>query len=169
MAGGHVGWPLSHGLASIVTYTDGRTDIGSWHVEVPKPGATVASVRQNLPLLIDHGVAAPDLGCISCWGATLGGVTDPARSALGITANGTLIWAGGEHLTPAQLAAALLSAHVVRAVEDDINPAWVAAYFYGHRGGHGPLAPVSVVPGQSGVSGEFLVPYSRDFFTVVAR
>jgi hypothetical protein len=167
--GGRVGWPLSVKLGSIVTYTTGRTDIGSWRIEVPAPGVRVASVRQNLPLLIDHGVAAADVGCITCWGATLGGVTAPARSGLGITANGTLIWAGGEHLTPSELADALLSAHVVRAVQNDINPAWVAAYFYGHRGGRGPLAPVSVVPGQNGVSGEFLAPYSRDFFTVVAR
>jgi hypothetical protein len=169
MYGGRVGWPLTPRLGSIVTYADGHTDIGSWHGEVPAPGTAVASVRQNLPLLINHGVAASDLGCISCWGATLGGVSAPARSALGITANGTLIWAGGEHLIPAQLAAVLLSVHVVRAVENDINPEWVAAYLYGHRGGRGPLAPVSVVPGQNGVPGYFLVPYSRDFFTVVGR
>jgi hypothetical protein len=169
MYGGRVGWPLSVKLGSVVTYTTGRTDIGSWRIEVPAPGLKVASVRQNLPLLIDHGVAAADVGCITCWGATLGGVTAPARSGLGITANGTLVWAGAEHLTPSELADALLSAHVVRAVQNDINPAWVAAYFYGHRGGRGPLAPVSVVPGQNGVSGEFLAPYSRDFFTVVAR
>ena len=166
---GRTGWPLSRGLGSIVTYSNGRTDIGSWRVEVPAPGMKVVSVRQNLPLLIDHGLPASSVGCITCWGATLGGVSAPARSALGITQNGTLIWAGGEHLTPAQLAGALRSAHVVRAVENDINPEWVAAYFYGHRGGHGPLAPVSLVPGQTGVPGSFLAPYSRDFFSIVAR
>jgi hypothetical protein len=169
MYGGRVGWPLSTGLGSIVTYANGRTDIGSWHVEVPAAGLAVASVRQNLPLLIDHGAAAANIDCVTCWGATLGGVSAPARSALGVTANGTLVWAGGEHLTPAQLAAALLSAHVVRAVQGDINPEWVAAYFYGHRGGHGPPAPVTAVPGQNGVPGDFLAPYSRDFFAIVAR
>jgi hypothetical protein len=40
---------------------------------------------------------------------------------------------------------------------------------YGHRGGKGPLAPVAVLSSQSGVPGQFLTPYSRDFFTVVAR
>jgi hypothetical protein len=58
---------------------------------------------------------------------------------------------------------------VVRAVELDINPEWVAAYLYGHRGGVAPLAPVPIVPGQPGVPGQFLSPYSRDFFTIVAR
>jgi hypothetical protein len=166
---GKVGAQLRDGLGSIVTYTSGVTDIGSWNSEVPAPHAHVASVRQNLTLLIDHGRPPTTISCLTCWGATLGGVNDPARSALGITASGQLVWAGAVHLTVAQLVDALLRAGVVRAVELDINPAWVAGYLYGHRGGHGPLAPVPVVPGQAGVSGTFLVPYTRDFFSVVAR
>jgi len=166
---GRVAIAPTAGLGSIVIYRDGYTDIGAWHAGVPAPGRPVASVRQNLSLLIDHGLAASNLDCLSCWGATLGGVVAPARSALGVTADGRLIWAGGEHLTVSQLAGALRAARVVRAVQLDINPAWVAGYLYGHRGGHGPLAPVPVAPGQVGVSGFFLVPYSRDFFTVIAR
>ena len=166
---GRVGAPLSDGLGSIVTYSDGTTDIGAWHDGVPAHGKRVASVRQNLHLLIDGGRPAADTGCLLCWGATLGGVTAPARSALGITADGRLVWAGGEHLTVADLVDVLLRAHVVRAVELDINPEWVAGYLYGHRGGVGPLAPVPIAPGQPGVPGQFLAPYSRDFFTVVAR
>jgi hypothetical protein len=57
----------------------------------------------------------------------------------------------------------------VRAAELDINPEWVAGYFYGHRGGHGPLAPVPAMASQQGIPGQFLVPWSRDFFTIVAR
>src|SRR5205807_5335177 len=128
------------GLGSIVIYAGGNTDIGTWHRELPPSGRRVVSVRQNLQLLIDHGSAAPTLGCLSCWGATLGGVIDPARSALGITARGNLIWAGGERVTVSELADALLGAHVARAVELDINPEWVAGYLYGHRRGHGPPA-----------------------------
>ncbi|MDQ6776863.1 MAG: hypothetical protein M3071_11765 [Actinomycetota bacterium] len=166
---GRVAVPLRAGLGSIVTYADGTTDVGSWGSEVPGPGARVVSVRQNLTPLIDRASAASNLDCLTCWGATLGGVVDPARSALGITAKGRLIWAGGEHLTVSALADALLGAGVARAVELDINPAWVAGYLYGHRGGHGPLAPVPVVAGQSGITGEYLTPWSRDFFTVVTR
>ncbi len=127
MSGGRTAVRLRAGLGSIVTYSDGTSDIGAWHREVPAPGRPVVSVRQNLTLLIDHGRAASSTGCQLCWGATLGGVPDPARSALGITADGHLIWAGGEHLTAGALAAALLQARVVRAVELDINPEWVAA------------------------------------------
>ena len=120
-------------------------------------------------LLVDHGVPASSVDCRICWGATLGGVADPARSAVGITANGRLVWAGGEHLTVAQLVAALVSAHVVRAVELDINPEWVAGYFYGRRGGRGPLAPVAALRSQNGIPGRYLAPWTRDFFTIVAR
>lgn len=166
---GRVGAALATGLGSVVTYTNGRTDIGAWHDGVPRPGLRVASVRQNLTLLIDRGTAASTIDCLSCWGATLGGVSDPARSALGITATGRLVWAGGEHLTPGDLADALLSAGVVRAVELDINPEWVAGYLYQHHGAVGPLAAVPVVPGQNGVPGYFLEPWSRDFFTIEQR
>ena len=74
---GRLGAPLGDGLGSIVTHTNGRTDIGGWHAGVPAAGTPVASVRQNLALLINHGTAAASLDCISCWGATLGGVRDP--------------------------------------------------------------------------------------------
>jgi hypothetical protein len=166
---GRTAVPLRNGLGSIVTYANGRTDIGAWHNGVPAPGLKVASVRQNLDLLIDHGRPAGSIGCLSCWGATLGGVTDPARSALGITADGHLIWAGGEHLTTAQLVAALLEARVLRAVELDINPEWVNGYLYRHRSVNGPVIPIQVVPAQQGIPGEFLSPWSRDFFTIVVR
>lgn len=166
---GHVAVPLSAGLGSIVTYADGRTDIGAWKQGVPQAGRRVVSVRQNLRLLIDGGRPAPSIGCLECWGATLGGVAAPARSALGITASGRLIWVGGEGLTVGQLAGALTGAGVVRAVELDINPEWVAGYLYRHRAGHGVPAPVQVVPGQPGVPGQFLSPYQRDFFVAVVR
>ena len=86
----------------------------------------VASVRQNLSLLIDHDQIASTVDCGICWGSTLDGVVDPARSGRGVTAHGRLIGVGGEHLTVSALAAALLGAGAMRAVELDINPAWVA-------------------------------------------
>ncbi|HEY2007267.1 MAG TPA: hypothetical protein VGG87_12490 [Solirubrobacteraceae bacterium] len=164
--GGRTAVALTRGLGSIVTYSSGLTDVGAWQEGVPASGQAVTSVRQNLDLLVSGGRPASNLACVRCWGATLGGVAAPARSALGVTRDGRLIWAGGENLTPAGLAAALVGANVQRAVELDINPEWVAAYLYGH---HRELTPVPIVPGQPGVPGQFLAPYSRDFFTVVAR
>jgi hypothetical protein len=169
LSGGHVAVPLKAGLASIVTYGNGTTAIGAWHGGVPARGLTIVSVLQNLHLLVDHGVVAPTVrSCVRvCWGSTLGGGTDVARSALGITGDGQLVWAAGASLSPAMVAQALVDAGVARAVELDINPQWVAGYLYVHHGG-GPTA-VPVVPGQLGIPGRFLAPYSRDFFTILAN
>lgn len=167
-SGGHVAVPLHAGLASIVTYTDGTTDIGTWQAGVPSPSKRVFSVLQNQRLLVDRGVAAANVSsCIACWGGTIGGQTAVARSGLGITAGGQLVWAAGEQLLPADLAAGLISAGAVRAIELDINPDWVAGYLYLHHRG-GPSA-VPVVPGQRGIAGKLLEPYSRDFLAFVAN
>lgn len=169
LADGRVAVPLREGLGSIVTYADGFTEIGSWRHGVPASGEPVVSVRQNLNLLVADGRPAPTFACIQCWGATLGGVVDPARSALGITAAGRLVWAAGENLTLSQLAAALIAARVTTAVELDINPGWVAGYLYRHGTGRAPPIPLSVLPGPNEIPGEYLVPWKRDFFTIVAR
>jgi hypothetical protein len=70
-------------------------------------------------------------------------------------------------LSPADLARGMVGAGVQRAVELDINPAWVAGYLYVHHAG-GPTA-VPVLPGQNGIAGQLLAPDSRDFFTVIGN
>jgi hypothetical protein len=169
MSGGRVAVRLAAGRGSIVTYRNGMTQIGAWHEGVPARALQIASVRQNLHLLVDHGVLASNTAtCVqSCWGSTLGGGADVARSALGIDGEGQLVWAAGESLSPANIGTALVDAGAVRAVELDINPAWVAGYLYVHHG-RGPTV-VPVVPGQTGIAGQLLAPYSRDFFTVLAN
>lgn len=162
---------LTSGLASVVTYASGITDIGAWKRELPTPGEAIFSVRQNLRLLIDHGRAAGNVtSCvIACWGPTLGGGLDSARGALGIDSSGRLVYAGGERLSVSALADALIGAGVQRAAELDINPEWVNLYLYTHGGaGHGSAA-LPMIPGQPGIPGQLLRPYSRDFFTVDAR
>ncbi len=168
-SGGHVAVELKSGLASIVTYADGVTDIGAWGAGVPAPGRPVFSVLQNQRLLVDHGAPAASVGgcIIACWGNTVGNLTSVARSGLGITPGGELIWAAGEHLLPADLAGALVRAGAIRAIELDINPDWVAGYLYAHRPS-GPAA-MPLVPGQLGIAGALLEPYSRDFLTIVTR
>ncbi len=167
-SGGRVAVPLKAGLASLVTYSDGSTNIGAWDAGVPSRRKTVFSVLQNQRLLVDHGARAATVSdcVIKCWGGTVELRTRVARSGLGITASGQLVWAAGEVLTPRGLAEALIGAGAVRAIELDINPWWVAGYLYRH-GPRGPT-PVPLVDGQRGVTGAFLKPYSRDFVTFVA-
>src|SRR5271165_1257454 len=169
MSGGHVAVPLKAGLASIVTYSDGTTNIGAWQAGVPSSRKTVFSVLQNQSLLVDRGAPAATVSScgVQCWGGTVGLLSVVARSGLGITANGQLVWAAGEHLSPRGLAAALIAAGAVRAIELDINPWWVAGYTYIHHPGG--TSPISLVSGQRGIAGAFLKPYSRDFLAFVAR
>ncbi len=168
-AGGRVGWRLRRGRASVVIYRDGSADIGRWRKTIPAAGRAVAAVRQNLGLLIDAGrIPASVDSCIKvCWGDPLHEQPVVARSGLGITGAGDLIWAAGHDLSVRALAEALAGDGVVRAMELDINPAWVAGYLYARTRHH--LAPVSLMPGQTGIPGQFLTPYFRDFFTVIAR
>lgn len=49
---GRVGLPPSSGYGSIVTYKNGTTQLGAWKAGVPARGVAIASVRQNLHLLI---------------------------------------------------------------------------------------------------------------------
>ncbi len=55
-------------------FRDGTTDIGAWEQGVPAASKKVIAVRQNLESLISHGNSPLDLGCLTCWGATLDGV-----------------------------------------------------------------------------------------------
>jgi hypothetical protein len=169
MSAGHVAVALKAGLASIVTYTDGQSNIGAWDAGVPSAREHVFSVLQNQQLLVDRGVAAANVSsCVTgCWGATVGTRTQVARSGLGITASGQLVWAAGENLLPGELANSLTAAGAVRAIELDINPDWVAGYLYPHHP-TGPV-PVPLMPGQLGIAGHLLEPYSRDFLAVVAN
>lgn len=169
LAYGRVAVPLGPGLGSIVTYRNGMTEIGAWTMGVPARGMRIASVLQNQRLLVNRGVAAPTVSScvIVCWGKTVGGSPETARTALGITGEGRLVWAAGESLTPAALARTLIGAGAVRAVELDINPGWVAGFLYRHHRG-GPTA-IPVVPGQDAIPNKLLAPYNRDFFTVLAN
>lgn len=169
--GGRVGWRLQRGRASVVVYRDGYADIGRWRSTVPAPGRPVWSVRQNLGLLIDNGrIPATVDTCIKvCWGDPLHEQPIVARSGLGVTGSGDLVWAAGHDLSVRALAVALAHKGVVRAMELDINPRWVAGYIYVHeRHGHRDL-PIALMPGQTGIPGQFLTPYFRDFFTVDRR
>lgn len=169
--GRRVGWPLRRGVASVVIYGDGVADIGRWKETVPAPGRPVQAVRQNLGLLIDAGRIPRTVDtCVKrCWGDPLHEQPIVARSALGITPGGDLVWAAGHNLSVRALAEALAGKGVVRAMELDINPRWVAGYLYAHSGRHVPPAAIPLVPGQTGIPGQLLTPYFRDFFTVLSR
>lgn len=160
---GQVVEPLQSGLASLVIYSDGTAQVGIWGQSVPKPGAQVQSVRQNLSPLVQGGQPSPQITDIAAWGATLGGGSAVARSAIGMDAGGNLIYAASMDALPSDLAAALIQAGAQTAMELDINPEWVQLAVASAPGG--PLA--AGVPGQNRPADQYQVGWTRDFVTVL--
>ncbi|MFC4944706.1 hypothetical protein [Pseudonocardia sp. GCM10023141] len=161
--------PLVPGAASLVIYTDGRADVGSWGREV-RMTPQVASVRQNLQLLVDGGQVAPSCatGGQAQWGNTLGQAAFIQRSAFGITAGGLLVYVGGPALSVCSLGAVLRDAGVTRGMELDINPDWVSgAYFTGAE--HGTPQGFRLFPAEKVPPDHYFAPSSRDFFAWYLR
>lgn len=170
---GRMSVPLRAGAASIVLHDNGRIDIGSWGSEVSMR-SDVTAVLQNVVLLVDGGQLAPDATYTDhrIWGSTLGGNTVVARSGIGVTATGALVYVAGPALTAKSLAESLQRAGAVRAMTLDINPEWVTFNFYGHPDGIGSsvIVPSKLYPRMQRPASRYLGPTreSRDFFMVYA-
>jgi hypothetical protein len=157
--------PLVNGMASLVIGADGAANIGVWGATgFPPATLNATSVRQNLPPLVTHGVAAPDAGQWTAWGSTITHLSEVARSALGEDAAGDIIYAASMSTYPADLATALIGAGATQAMELDINPFWVQADVAPTPGA--PLA--AQVPGQQRPATQYEVGWTRDFVTVLA-
>ncbi len=165
--------PLRTGAASFVVYKDGSFALGQWGSEVSMT-PSVVSVRQNLDLLVDNGQIVPAAydANSAAWGATLGGGLYVWRSALGITANGALVYVGGPGLDIYNLANIMVHAGAVRAMELDINTDWVNFSSYQPSTPGGPATPANgteLLAGMTGTPGRYFEPWwARDFITMSA-
>jgi hypothetical protein len=170
---GVAGYPLRNGAASLVIDDDGTATVGEWGRDVSTV-AGVASVRQNLDLLVDGGRPVPGLNAndTTKWGFTLGNAVYVWRSGLGVTADGALVYVGGPGLNITTLADVLARAGAVRAMELDINTSWVDLATYA------PVAPdmlasaangTPLLPAMSGGASRYFGAWDRDFVTMSAR
>ena len=167
--------PLRPGAATAIIYKDGTMNVGEWgrdfSMAPDAAGSPVSSVRQNLDLIVDGGKAVPGLAAANAikWGKTLGGTFNVWRSGLGITADGALVYAGGDGLSISDLANTLVRAGAVRGMQLDINTDWVQYSTYA-----GPIGtPVNgaqgtnLLPGMIGNPGRFFANWwTRDFFVM---
>jgi hypothetical protein len=163
--------PLQPRAASVVIYTDGRINIGSWGRDVTMT-PRVSAVLQNLVPIVDNSQTAPNAtyNDTRIWGATLGANTVVARSGIGVTADGALIYVAGPALTARSLAESLVRAGAVRAMALDINPEWVTFNFYSHPSPAHPslIVPAKLYPQMQRPANRYLGPTreSRDFFAI---
>jgi len=154
-------FPMVTGAATLVRYTNGRLAIEAW------PGgpipASVVMARQNLQLLVNHGRPTPTATNNALWGLTLHGVAAVWRSAIGLDANGNLLYVAAPYQTSATLAALMVQLHVVSAMQLDINPEWPILVTYG---GPGAAHPSLDVANPNQIPGRFLYTSTKDFFAV---
>lgn len=161
---GHVFRALRHGLASLAIDRSGQARIGVWGMDLPVPGETVYSVRQNLWPLVENGQPTREAARWWRWGGTIGHAEYVARSALGQDASGDLIYAASMSTIPEDLAVALARSGARIAMELDINPEWVQLAV-AHTPGGKLRAPI---PGQVRPPTQYLTGWTRDFITVLA-
>jgi hypothetical protein len=163
---------LVAGAASFVIDTAGRPTVGMWGRDV-QMSSSVASVRQNLALIVDGGVpvAGLDQNLRGQWGATLGNRLFVWRSGVGVTRNGALVYAAGNGLSVASLARVLSAAGALRAMELDINSEWTRFFSYDAADPANPAAVTGtkLVPDMRSSPGLYLQAETRDFFGLFAR
>ena len=168
---GRTAVPLRAGAASVVIYRNGHVDIGAWGSEVTMTPQVVA-VLQNLVPMVDHGQLSPaaTYSDSRIWGSTLGAATVVARSGIGVTAHGALVYVAGPALTARTLAESMQRAGAVRAMTLDINPEWVTFNFYNHPDPADPskISAERLYPRMQRPATRYLGPTaeSRDFFTI---
>lgn len=165
MTGGVAYVPPVRDAATIAVLRSGKVIMGTWGLDARLTTANrnLAAYRQNGGLLIDHGHIDPRTQDQSAWGLSILNSTYTWRSAIGLTRNGTLLYAGGSWLSAETLAKALRAAGAMTAMQLDINPFWVRAYTY-TRDALGQLAATALNPNMQGTGTEYLYGHVRDFF-----
>ena len=166
-ANGVTAVPLVAGKAAEVFYRDGTLKIGTWGSDLAM-GPDVLAVRENLSPLVSRGVVQASTGAGSSaeWGYTVDNDYYVARSGIGITASGDIVYVGGSALSVGTLAHLLKAAGAVDAMELDINPDWVS--FMTYSGDAAAPDPVKLWDFSQPAS-RYLQPASRDFVSVHLR
>jgi hypothetical protein len=163
--GGHTYAEMKPGLATFVRYRDGRLDVTRW-AGGPDVGPDIVYARQNLPPIVTHGRPNPNLSDGPEWGFTLGNAIRVWRSAVGVDMHGNLIYAAAPDQTVGSLAAIMVRAHAVRAMELDINTYWDTFISYRQGGARGAALLLS---NMARSPTRYLTPDDRDFFAVYFR
>lgn len=165
--------PLANGAASLVIYKDGTITVGQWGRDVAM-SPRVAAVRQNLTLIVDRGAPVAGLypNDVATWGRALNNVVDTPRSALGVRADGSLVYVEGE-MNVVDLARILIRAGAQRAMVLDMNPLWTIFATYRPATATGSAAPSNgkdLTPTMVQTPARFFdIKYARDFIALSAR
>ena len=169
---GRMAYPLVNGAASFVIYKNGTANVVNWTDGQNVP-SNVASVRQNLSLIVEGGKVNPAVytGNFSDWGATVNNAVMVWRSAVGITKDGAIIYASGDGLSVGELAQVMVRAGAVRAMEMDINSYWTDFFYFNppNNGLASPSNATKLVYNMVRPPQRYFEGTARDFIGVFAR
>jgi hypothetical protein len=166
---GRTAVPLVDGKAAEVFYKDGSLKIGQWGRDLSMT-PDVSAVRENLNMLVDNGdvMVGEHDGSGADWGYTINGWYYIARSGVGMTAKGDIVYVGGTELSVYTLAKLLKAAGAVYGMELDINPSWTS--FMTYNGLQNPKNPSATKMWDfAQPSDRYFSPSDRDFVSVHAR
>ncbi|MCX6485215.1 MAG: phosphodiester glycosidase family protein [Rhodoluna sp.] len=157
---------LVKGKASLVTYNDGSFDVVKWGRDFV--GGDIQSVRQNMELIVDGGVSQVESEDQSKWGWAWQGVGSGKnlvwRSAIGIRADGSMVYVIGDAMSAKSLGDVLVRAGARRAILLDMNSAYANGFLYGpYKGGR------KIDPASTRSPERFWIPSERDFIAVYAK
>lgn len=163
--------PLVDGDASLVIDNNGTIDIGAWGTDVAM-SANVASVRQNLHLIVNNGKVVSDLKSDTSgkYGISKDQLQFTWRSGIGVTADCNVVYVAGNRMTMSALANALASAGAVRGMQLDIHSGQVTATLFAPKPGtaNGVIG-TKLLPNMPKPVTRYLNTDQRDFFAIFVR
>jgi hypothetical protein len=117
--------------ATLATYDDGRTALGTWPNPVGEMPEGMRDMRQNVQPLVENGVYNPYQRV--WWGGVPAGVEErvvTARSGVCLTFGKKLVYIWGEHLSPESLGAAMIASGCDYGLHLDMNSGHCGFEFY---------------------------------------
>ena len=163
---GHLNGTLTKGDGAFVVTTNGGFKVGSWGSSGFTSTSGALAVRQELlPLIVKNGSAVPAANaCADCWGGTDNHQLKVRRAAVGVRADGSVVFAYGHDVTARTLALGLVAGGVRNAVVLDMNLTWPTGFVYtGYHVGH------RIHPGIMRDPSTYYSRFKRDFVVALPR
>lgn len=159
--------PLIKDTGTLIGYKDGSLKIVNYKGQ--DLGKDIVFIRQNCPILVENGnTFISDENNKHIWGRTFNADIYTWRSGLGLTANGNLIYAVGNNLSPLSLSTALKMAGAVNAIQLDVNPFWVRFNIFEPKDTGGYTTKTLTKDLKDGSVG-YLKGYAKDFFYIYKK
>lgn len=154
---------------TIGLYKDGSLQI---HTYPALKDGDLRAYRQTPPCLVEDGAINHRASeHATGWGAAVGGDTVIRRSALGLSADGAILFYGlGESVTADSLARAMLAAGAHDAAQLDVNAAYPRFLFYQHPASEPPRVDSALIPDIDFSKHEYVgQAETRDFFFLTRK